>query len=197
MAKFSLGNARTWHWVSSAICLVGMILFAVTGITLNHASAIKTEPVVTEKEAVLPESLLADIASEDLNAIPQTVALWIKENLSVKVAHAKAEISEDEIYISLPRAGGDAWMTIDRTSGDLYYEDTDRGIISFFNDLHKGRNTGTAWMWFLDAFAIACLIFSFTGLWLLIKHGKTRPTTWPLVSLGVLLPWLIILLLMH
>jgi len=26
-----------WHWISAAICLVGMILFAITGVTLNHA----------------------------------------------------------------------------------------------------------------------------------------------------------------
>lgn len=197
MSGFSLGSARTWHWVSSAICLVGMILFAVTGITLNHASVIKSEPTIIEKEAILPEYLIDAISQESLTEIPDTASSWIKQNLSVKVSRAKAEFSEDEIYISLPRAGGDAWMTIDRTTGDIYYEDTDRGIISFLNDLHKGRNTGTAWMWFLDVFAIACLIFSFTGLWLLIKHGNTRPTTWPLVGLGLLIPWLIILLLMH
>ncbi|NIV36045.1 MAG: hypothetical protein GWN58_43325, partial [Anaerolineae bacterium] len=32
-----LGTLRQWHWISSALCLVGMLLFSVTGITLNHA----------------------------------------------------------------------------------------------------------------------------------------------------------------
>ena len=31
---------HNWHWISAALCLIGMIAFAVTGITLNHASQI-------------------------------------------------------------------------------------------------------------------------------------------------------------
>ncbi|MBU2328652.1 MAG: PepSY-associated TM helix domain-containing protein, partial [Alphaproteobacteria bacterium] len=38
---FWVRQFHTWHWMSSAICLVGMILFAVTGITLNHAGSIE------------------------------------------------------------------------------------------------------------------------------------------------------------
>ncbi|MBL8445053.1 MAG: PepSY-associated TM helix domain-containing protein, partial [Zoogloeaceae bacterium] len=36
-----LRTLHQWHWISSAICLFGMFLFAVTGITLNHAGAIE------------------------------------------------------------------------------------------------------------------------------------------------------------
>ncbi|WP_375269584.1 PepSY-associated TM helix domain-containing protein, partial [Phenylobacterium sp.] len=34
-----LRQVLRWHWISAAICLIGMMLFAVTGITLNHAGA--------------------------------------------------------------------------------------------------------------------------------------------------------------
>ena len=33
-----------WHWISSALSLVGMLLFAVTGFTLNHAADIESKP---------------------------------------------------------------------------------------------------------------------------------------------------------
>ena len=36
-----LKTLHEWHWVSSAICLVGMILFSITGFTLNHAGQIE------------------------------------------------------------------------------------------------------------------------------------------------------------
>ena len=75
-----------------------------------------------------------------------------------------AEWSSDEIYVAMPRPGGDAWLRIDRASGDAEFEDTRRGWVSYLNDLHKGRNAGTAWSWFIDAFAVACLIFTLTGL---------------------------------
>jgi len=44
----------------------------------------------------------------------------------------------------MPRPGGDAWLSIETDSGVLLYERTERGWISYLNDLHKGRNTGIA-----------------------------------------------------
>ena len=38
--SFWLKQLHSWHWISAAVSLVGMILFAVTGITLNHAASI-------------------------------------------------------------------------------------------------------------------------------------------------------------
>jgi uncharacterized protein len=35
--SFWLRQLTQWHWISAAISLIGMILFAATGITLNHA----------------------------------------------------------------------------------------------------------------------------------------------------------------
>jgi len=33
-----------WHWITSAVCLVGMLLFAFTGITLNHSGSLESSP---------------------------------------------------------------------------------------------------------------------------------------------------------
>ena len=41
---FWLRTLHQWHWISSAVCLIGMLLFAITGITLNHASKIEATP---------------------------------------------------------------------------------------------------------------------------------------------------------
>ena len=65
------------------------------------------------------------------------------------------------------------------------------------NDLHKGRNTGPAWAWFIDVFAIACIVFTVTGLFLLQMHARQRPTTWPWVGLGLLVPVLLALIFVH
>ncbi|OZY85958.1 hypothetical protein CBP51_02695 [Cellvibrio mixtus] len=197
--KIYLGSLREWHWVSSAICLIGMLLFAITGITLNHAAQIKATPQVITQEAQLPADILSTIAAlgEDNAPLPAVLQHWLQDTQQIRVGEQLAEWSEDEVYLSLPRPGGDAWLSIDLTSGELLYERTDRGWISYFNDLHKGRNTGVAWSWFIDVFAVFCIIFCVTGLILLKRYASGRPATWPMVGLGLVLPWVLILLFIH
>lgn len=194
-----IGSVRQWHWISSAICLIGMLLFAITGITLNHAAQIQVEPKITTVEIQLPAEVLQRIVvpDEEKAPLPDFLGDWLKHSQNITVAQQRAEWSEDEIYLSLPRPGGDAWLSIDLTSGDLLYERTDRGWVSYFNDLHKGRNTGRAWFWFIDVFSVACIIFCVTGLLLLQRYAGGRPSTWPLVGLGFVAPLILILLFMH
>jgi len=194
-----LKTLHQWHWISSALCLVGMLAFAATGITLNHAGAIESEPRVVSLRATLPGDLLA-LAAADAGAkapLPGPLRAWLEREWSVQAGDRAAEWSDDEIYLSLPRPGGDAWLSIDRHSGEAEYEVTDRGWISYLNDLHKGRNTGAAWSWFIDAFAVACLVFSVTGLFLLKMHAGNRAATWPMVGLGVALPAVLALIFIH
>lgn len=197
-----LRTLHQWHWISSALCLIGMLLFAVTGITLNHATQIPATPVVTNQKIKLPVELAAELselaAQTDANApLPDKVRAFFAEAFGLRTGSREAEWSEDEIYVSLPRPGGDAWLAIDLASGSAEYESTDRGWIAYLNDLHKGRNTSAAWRWFIDVFAIACLVFCITGLVLLQFHAKQRAMTWPMVGAGLLVPLLLALLLIH
>ncbi|WP_312253879.1 PepSY-associated TM helix domain-containing protein [Stutzerimonas nitrititolerans] len=193
-----LGTLRQWHWISSALCLVGMLLFAVTGITLNHAAQIEAKPSVIERTASLPESLQRKMLAEQPDAgLPKELRAWLESELKIDLTGREAEWSDGELYIGLPRPGGDAWLSLVLETGELEYESTDRGWISYLNDLHKGRNTGTAWSWFIDIFAGVCVLFSLTGLLLLQRHAGGRPTTWPLVGAGLVIPLLLALLFIH
>jgi len=197
-----LKTLHRWHWISSAVALLGMLLFAATGLTLNHAARIEAHPVVVDRKAQLPAPLLAAQAASAGEKkhdapLPAALADWVAGALRVDVHGRSAEWSPDEIYVAMPRPGGDAWVRIDRTSGEAEFEDTERGWVSTLNDLHKGRNAGTAWSWFIDAFAVACLVFTVTGLVILQMHAGNRPGTWPLVGLGVVVPVLLALLFIH
>ena len=193
-----LKTLHTWHWISSAICLIGILLFAITGITLNHASWIEVNPRVVQKQATLPPPLLASLKAQGKHApLPADLRAWLGTALKTSVSEDAAEWSAEEVYLPMPRPGGDAWIRIDRESGSVEFEDSDRGWVAYLNDLHKGRNAGLVWSAFLDIFALACLLFSNTGLLILKFHASNRALTWPLVGLGFLLPALLALLLIH
>lgn len=196
-----LKTLHQWHWISAALCLMGMLLFAATGITLNHAADIGSTPEVSRRQLELAADLrplLLPAADEARQApLPPALAGWAATTLGIDAAGKDAEWTAEEIYLPLPRPGGDAWLRIDRESGEAEYEVTDRGWISYLNDLHKGRHTGSAWRWFIDIFSAACLVFSLSGLLILQYHAGNRPSTWPLVGLGALVPLLLALLLVH
>lgn len=197
---FWLRQMRQWHWISAAISLIGMLLFAVTGITLNHAASIEAKPVVSERVATLPaalKSVVGALPAKGKVAMPAPIADWASVVLKIDISGREAEISESEIYVALPRPGGDAWLAIERRSGEARYELTSRGWISYLNDLHKGRNTGAMWSLFLDVFAIACVVFCLTGLVLLQLLSNGRPSTWPLVGLGFAIPMLVAIFFIH
>jgi hypothetical protein len=197
---FWLKHLHQWHWVSAAICLIALLLFSITGITLNHAAQISAKPTVTTREEKLPAPLLSRLKNEseaEKALLPAIVSEWVSEQMGVETAGRIAEWSDEEVYVSMPRPGGDAWLSIDRATGEIQYERTDRGVISYLNDLHKGRNAGPMWGWFIDVFAAACVLFAGTGLFLLKMHSSRRPGTWPYVALGLVVPLVVIVLFVH
>lgn len=191
---------RKWHWMSSALCFVCMLLFSITGITLNHAADIEASPTTVRLEGVVPEELLSVIALQDAQkniAVPDAVLRWFEKNHQIRFANDQAEVNDGELYMVMARPGGDAWLSLDTETGDFEYESTSRGWVSYFNDLHKGRNTGIAWVYFMDVFAIACIIFSVTGFLLLQRYADTRSQTWPLVIAGLFVPIFFMMFLIH
>ena len=194
-------QARIWHWISGAVCLVGMLLFSVTGITLNHAADIPAKPVTKSLEATLTPDELAVLntapTSGTTPALPKETIRALRHHLGVNASGRTAEWTDVDVYVGLPRPGGDAWLAIDRETGFVEYEVTNRGAVSWLNDLHKGRNTGTVWFWFIDIFSVAAILFCLTGLWLLQIHAGKRAITWPLTILGLVIPAALAIFFIH
>lgn len=189
---------RQWHWISSAVCLVLMLMFAATGITLNHADLFesKAEPVV--REVALPGALQQRLATLAPQAVvPAPVAVEIRRLTGADVTARKADNQYGEIVFDLAAPGKDRVLTIDLNAETMTYEVTDRGTVALFNDLHKGRHAGGAWKLLIDLSAAFFLIFALTGFGLLWLHARARVSTWPLTALGVVAPLVAFLLLVH
>jgi hypothetical protein len=197
-----LRTLHQWHWISSAICLTAMLLFSITGFTLNHASQIESTPQVTRLKGVVPPALLPALrayAEQHVDGeapVPAQLVAWANGAFPVDLRGRTAEWSEEDAYIALPRPGGDAWLRVS-LDGKAEYERTSRGAISWLNDMHKGRNTGPVWSWFIDIFALACLVFCITGFLIMKIHAANRPATWPIIGFGIVLPAVLALLFVH
>ena len=109
-----LKTMHQWHWISSAICLLGILLFSVTGITLNHAEQIDTEAKVTNRTTTLPLPLQTELhqaagkIGEAKAPLPASIRNWLADSWSLKVTDDPAEWSSAEVYLGQPRPGGDA-----------------------------------------------------------------------------------------
>lgn len=175
-------------------------MFSITGITLNHAASISAQPVVRTAAGQLSPAALAALSQapdRGLAPLPAPVARALEAEVGIVAGQHEADWSAEDVYIAVPGPGRDAWASIARKTGEIEAELTNRGAVSFLNDLHKGRNTGTAWFWFIDGLAIAAIIFTLTGLLLLQLHARKRRSTWPLVGLGTAVPVIVIIFFMH
>ena len=198
--SFWLKQLHAWHWISAALSLVGLLLFAITGVTLNHAAQIPAEPNTREQTATAPAEVLAALSGlpeETTRPVPAEVSDWASGALKADIAGRPTETTPEEVYVALAMPGGDGWVTIDRSTGEAVHERTTRGVVAYLNDLHKGRNTGAVWYWFIDVFAVACVVFAVTGLALMWLHARGRPSTWPLAAAGLLIPVVIALIFIH
>jgi hypothetical protein len=195
---FWRNQLRQWHWISSAVSLMGLLLFAVTGFTLNHAAQIEAQPKITKIEKQVSSATLTGLASVTAN-VPLTPvqATAIRSAIGIDVRGATVDADDDGIYLTLSAPGADSTLEISRIDGHATYERTDRGLIAVLNDLHKGRHSGPVWAMFIDLIAIACVVFAVTGLGLLGLYARGRRVTWPLVALGLVLPFIIFLLFGH
>lgn len=194
-----LRQLHTWHWISAAVSLAGMLMFALTGVTLNHAASIPATPHVDDRSGVLAPSLLHLLRAKPAAdaPMPSAVAGAVAAAVGLDTTGRSAEWSDEEVYVAMPRPGGDAWVSINRASGAIKAEVTRQGFVSLLNDLHKGRNTGLGWRLFIDAFAAAAILFTGSGLLLLQFHARHRRKTWPLVGLGIAVPIVVAVIFIH
>ena len=106
---FWLKHLHRWHWISAALSLVGLLGFAITGFTLNHAGAIEARPRVETRNAQLPDALLAQLRetpAKGSGPLPPAVREALARAFGIVIDAREAEWSEDEIYLSLQRPGG-------------------------------------------------------------------------------------------
>ncbi|GAB5452001.1 MAG: PepSY-associated TM helix domain-containing protein [Halioglobus sp.] len=180
-------TSRTLHWVSSALGLASLFFFSITGITLNHPGWFSSQRSSDYAEVQLTSGWRTEFAAADDNGRLGLLAEQVRRHWQISLPR---NIDRDDVewVLDYQRPGGVATVVLDVELGVLSLEIVNDGFIALLNDLHKGRHSGAVWVFLIDVTAVICLLFALTGLLLLLVHAGKRPSTWPLVAVGAVLP---------
>ena len=139
-----------------------LLFFAVTGITLNHQGALNGEPKVTRFTGQPGRGLGQPVRG------PRRRPARNRRAAAERARHQGApqdfRVDDDQIAVSFKGPGYAADAFVDRKNGPYDLTETRLGLVAIINDLHKGRDTGTAWAQVIDISAIVMMLVSLTGL---------------------------------
>jgi hypothetical protein len=160
--------SRTIHVYLSIALLIVLVFFSITGITLNHAELMTSEPV---NESRTIESL-PELPRNDEGMIAESTELsaYLKAEFNIRLEFATITYDDPFMTINYDAPGRIALVEFDHDFNEVYVENTDYGLVAVLNDLHKGRYTHIVWNALIDISAIILTIFSLAGFVLLLPN---------------------------
>jgi hypothetical protein len=173
---------RRLHIYISMALLFVVLFFSVTGITLNRPQLFESsQPNIQHSTLTLPTSLFSIQGGRlKVDETALEIFLFEKANLSGVPSGLDiyTEIEEGglifgEVSMDFKGPGYNASVFVDLVSETIEVETTNYGVIALLNDLHKGRNSGEVWKWFIDITALLMIFFVLTGVCLLLPKKKT------------------------
>ncbi len=138
-----------------------IVIYAASGLFLNHKRDINPDYIITRDEISLKGTF------PHPKEMDKPAVIGLLEQVGEQKAYAKHYYYDDQkmkIFIK-----GGSVMEVDMNSGKAVYEKLQkRPVISYFNKLHQ--NPHRWWTWFSDIFAISLLIITVTGM--IMLKGK-------------------------
>jgi uncharacterized protein len=149
------------------------LLFALTGLTLNHQDFGAGEPVLTTSMVDVPADLSAR-GGEDV------VAPWLKGQMNISMPLSSYRADEQQIQATFAAPGHRTVVTIDRQAHTGQVESETRGLLGKLDDLHKGFDSGPVWYWIIDLTAVLLTISALSGMMTLagLRHRRATGFLW-------------------
>jgi hypothetical protein len=154
------------------------LLFAITGLTLNHQDFGAGEPALTTSTVELPADLAAR-GGEDV------IAPWLKGHLNISTPLSNYREDDQQIQATFAAPGRRTVVTIDRRAHNGQVESETRGLLGKLDDLHKGFDSGPVWYWIIDLTAVLLTISALSGMMTLAGLRNRRATGFLWGGLGL------------
>jgi hypothetical protein len=160
-----------------------LIIYAVSGIALNHKNDFNPNYIITKQE-------FKYILKDTSKVFDKAEALKILKTVG-EADNYKKHYFPYENTVKIFIKGGS--IVFNYKTGKGFVEKIKRRPILFeFNFLHY--NPGKLWLWFSDFFALAMFLLALSGLFVLKgKNGITGRGAW-LTSIGIIIPAIFLIL---
>lgn len=154
--------SRMLHAYLSAFAFLALIFFSATGVLLNHPEWFEAYQPAERPIAVTLSSaeLAAAKGSKDRG---RALAAAAAKHASLPGAYASADIDGREALVRMEGPKGSTDLTIDLVTGKAQGRVTRPNLIAVIQDLHRGKNSGSAWRWVIDLSAWLVLALSLIG----------------------------------
>lgn len=167
--KLRLHSLLRWlHIYTSMASLLIVLFFGLTGVTLNHPDWLATG---STKEV---KGQLSTAWKSGANVDWLVVAEELKTAQGVHGTASDRRADSTQASITFKSPGYSADCVIDMATGRYDVTIAYQGAIGVLNDLHRGRDAGTAWAWLIDATGGFLAFIAVTGLGLLVYLKKVR-----------------------
>lgn len=148
-----------------------VFFFAVTGLTLNHPLWFEHQQHRSALTGTLDASWTRTPTEAGVKKLD--IVEYLRNTHGVHGAVADFRVDDRECDITFKGPGYAADVLIDRATGRYELTEHRMGLGAIVNDLHKGRDSGVAWKWFIDVAAVLLVFVSMTGLiliWFVQRH---------------------------
>jgi hypothetical protein len=167
--------ALSLHIYLSMMGFLLILLFAITGLTLNHAdSAIHSRNSET-KMITLPEGVAGQ----------EKVEAELRRVLGVASPVTLYKEVPDEIEVLFTAPGSRTHVVINREDRTAVVESETRGWLGKLEDLHKGHDSGRMWAWVIDGIAVLLGMSAVTGLITLASLPARRKVGFVFGAIGL------------
>jgi uncharacterized protein len=173
------------HWALLIHIYVSMtgfllvLLFALSGLVLNHQDSGLASPQTTKSTISVPPEILEHPDRE-------TITAHLRSMIGVKSPVTRFTEHPDEIEVIFTAPGYRTEVFIDRIDGTAEVDLVNRGVLGKMNDLHKGLDTGRVWPWVIDIAAVLLSISSITGMVTLLSLRARRRSGFIVGGLAIL-----------
>ena len=155
-----------------------VLLFAITGLTLNHDDFGLSQPSITKSRITLPDDVLER---------PDRAILGRSLQMALGLSSPVTDYHEDpeQIQVTFAAPGHRTVVTVSRAdhTGDVEMET--RGLLGKLDDLHKGFDSGPVWYWVIDLAAVMLSLSALTGMITLVSFRARRRSGFIVSALGI------------